>query len=141
MYVREIMSPKVEWVTEDITLQDAAKKMKKLRIGCLPVKAGKSDKLLGMITDRDITCRAVADGADPTITLVGEIMSKSAVYCFDDQDVGDAAQIMEAKKVHRLPVMDHAENMIGMLSLTDLALYASRDLSAEVLEAVSKYTH
>jgi len=143
MLVREIMSPNVETVTPELTLQQAAKKMRDLNIGCLLVQEskGKGDKLIGIITDRDITCRAVAEGANPETTYISDIMSMGAAFCFDDQKLEDCAQIMEAKKVHRLPVKDHSKTVIGLVSLTDLALKGSKELSAEILGEVSKYAH
>jgi len=141
MFVREIMSPNVECVSPGMSLADAAKLMKTRDIGCLLIEGAEGGKLIGIVTDRDITCRAIAEGANPVTTTIGEIMTKNAVYCFDDQDVEDVAQLMEAKKVHRLPVMDHYEHMIGLVSLTDLARHTSQELSGQVLKAVSKYSH
>jgi len=139
MFVREIMSPCVEAVSPDMLIEDAAKKMRDAHIGCLLVEGKKSDEMMGIVTDRDITCRATAQGKDPKKTTVGDVMSKDPVYCFDDQDVADVAQVMEAKKVHRLPVMDHFEHVIGMVSVSDMAIKGARDLSAEVLNAITDY--
>jgi CBS domain-containing protein len=138
MQVKDIMSKKVTWVGPELTLKKAAKKMVDLDIGCLPV--GKDDRLIGMITDRDITCRAVANGRDPAKATVADAMTKGIRYCFDDQDVADAAQLMEKRQIHRLPVLNRKKRMIGMLSLGDLALHAPHELTAEVVEAVSRPT-
>ncbi len=135
--VREIMSKEVTWVGPDVSLQDAAKKMRELDIGCLPV--GKDDRLVGMITDRDIACRAVAQGVDPSKTPINEAMSKGITYCFDDQDVGEAAHLMEKKQIHRLPVLNRKKRMVGMLSLGDISLHASHELTGEVVEAISQH--
>ncbi len=137
MKVREAMSKKVTWVSPELTLRQAAKKMRDLDVGCLPV--GKDDRLVGMITDRDIACRAVAKGWDPEKKTVKEAMSKGIVYCFDDQDMDQAAEIMEHKQLHRLPVLNRQKRMVGILSLGDLALHASSQLSGEVVEAVSRH--
>jgi CBS domain-containing protein len=105
--VKEIMSKNVTWVGPDLSLQDAAKKMRELDIGCPPI--GKDDRLIGMITDRDIARRAVADGDDPAKTMIAETMSKGVTYCFEDQDVSEAAHLMEQKQIHRLPVIEPPE--------------------------------
>jgi CBS domain-containing protein len=137
MRVQEIMSKKVTWVSPDLSLEQAAQKMRDLDIGCLPV--GNADRLVGMITDRDIACRAVAKGSDPAKTTIGNTMSKGVTYCFDDQDVTEAAQLMEKKQIHRLPVLDRNKRMVGILSLGDVALHASHELTGEVVEAVSRH--
>jgi CBS domain-containing protein len=134
--VREIMAKEVTWVGPDVSLQEAAKKMRDLDIGCLPV--GKDDRLIGMITDRDIACRAVAEGSDPAGTPISEAMSKGIAYCFEDQDVSEAAKLMEQKQIHRLPVLNRKKRMIGMLSLGDIGRNASHELTGEVVEAISR---
>jgi CBS domain-containing protein len=102
MQVKDIMTPKVELVGPELTIQEAAKIMRDGNIGSLPV--GEDDRLIGMVTDRDITCRAVADGSDPAKTKIRDIVSKKITYCFDDQDVADAAHLMEEKHIRRLAV-------------------------------------
>jgi CBS domain-containing protein len=97
--------------------------------------------VIGMITDRDITCRAIAEGRDPATTMVADVMSTDVVSCFDDQDVTDAAHLMEEKQVHRLPVLNHDNDLVGVLALADLALHSPHELSGEVIEAVSKHVH
>ena len=134
--VKDIMSKNVTWVGPDLSLQDAAKKMRELDIGCLPV--GKDDRLIGMITDRDIACRAVADGDDPAETVIAETMSKGVTYCFEDQDVSEAAHLMEQKQIHRLPVLNRQKRMVGMVSLGDIGLHAPHELAGEVVEAVAR---
>jgi len=137
MQVKEIMTKKVTWIDPDVSLKAAAKKMRDLDVGCLPV--GAKDRLVGMITDRDIACRAVAKGRDPAKTTIGKVMSKGITYCFDDQDVKDAAQLMEKKQIHRLPVLNRDKRMVGILSLGDLALHAPHNLTGEIVEAVSRH--
>jgi CBS domain-containing protein len=130
------MSKKVTWVGPELTLDQAAKKMLDLDIGCLPV--GQNDRLVGMITDRDIACRAVAKGLEPGKTTVDDAMSKGISYCFEDEEVGQAAQLMEKKQIHRLPVLNREKRMVGILSLGNIALRASHELTGEVVEAVSR---
>lgn len=141
MKVKDIMSSKVEWAEADASITEIARKMRDLDIGCLPVRERADGKLIGMITDRDITCRAVATGRDLSTMKVSDVMSKGAVTCFDDQNVTDAAHLMEEKQLHRLAILDHKnKQMLGMLSLADVALHASRELSGEVIEAISRPT-
>ena len=135
--VAAIMSKDVAWVGPDMSLQEAAQKMRALDIGCLPV--GKDDRLIGMVTDRDIACRAVAEGEDPAKTPVSEAMSKGVIYCFDDQDIGEASHLMEKKQIHRLPVLNRQKRMVGIVSLGDLGLHVSHELTGEVVAAISQH--
>lgn len=91
-----------------------------------------------MITDRDIACRAVAKGDDPAKTPIREAMSKGVTYCFDDQEVGEAAHLMEKKQLHRLPVLNRQKRMVGMLSLGDIGLHTTHELTGEVVAAISQ---
>ncbi len=138
MLVKDIMTSKVESIGPDLSLRDVAVKMRDLKIGSLPV--WKNGELLGMITDRDICCRAVAEGRDPTETRVRDVMSKNPAYCFDDQDVADAAHVMEQKHVRRLAVLDRSKAMVGFLSVDDLAR-SSHELAGGVLETASAAYH
>lgn len=135
MKVSEIMTPNAQWVGPDVSIQDLAEKMRKDDIGSLPV--GENDRLIGMVTDRDIVCRAVAKGVDPAKTTARQVMSKTITYCFDDQDVDDAAHVMEQKHIRRLAVLNRKKRLVGILSLDDVATHCSHDLSGEVLAAVS----
>ena len=135
MLVKDAMSPQVEWIAPDICLRDTAKKMETTGVGSLPVE--ENDKLIGIITDRDITCRAVAEARDAATTSVREVMSKEITFCYDDQDVAEAAKIMEEKQIRRLPVLDRDERLVGILTLTDLALNAEQELADQVTEAVA----
>lgn len=136
MQIKEIMSKKVAWVPPTASLQTAAQKMRDLNVGCLPVE--ENERVVGMLTDRDIACRAVADGRDPSKVTVRDIMSSGIMSVFEDQDVKEAALTMEQKRVHRLPVLDRGNKVVGLLSLSDLALHAPRELSGEVMEVVSR---
>ena len=106
-------------------------------VGPLPVCDG--DRLIGMLTDRDITVRAVAAGRDPRMTHVRDIMTLDVVYGFEDQDVEDAARLMEQYQIRRLPVLNRSQQLVGMVALGDLAVHAgTRPVAAEVLEQVSE---
>ena len=141
MLVREIMSANVEWVGADQPVAKVARKMRDLKIGCLPVRQNAESEILGLITDRDIATRCVAEGLDPVDATAFEVMSMDAAYCFDDQEVIDAIRIMEKKCVHRLPVLNRDKAMVGMLSLSDLAAHCSDDLCKDVARAASAYAH
>jgi CBS domain-containing protein len=136
MQVKEIMSKHVTWARPTMTLQEAAKKMRDQYIGCLPVR--KDGSLVGMITDRDIVCRAVAKGDGAGKATIASAMSKSVTTCFDDQSVEEAARLFEKQQIYRLPVLNRKKQMVGILSLSDLALHAPHKLTGEVLEAVSQ---
>jgi len=137
MRVCEVMTQGAECTQPDTTLADAAQRMKSLNVGALPVC--EADRLVGLITDRDITVRATAQGCDPRATTVREAMTPDIVYCFDDQLVGDAARIMEDHQIRRLPVLGGDERLVGILSLGDIAVKSGDDrLSGEALEQVSE---
>lgn len=136
MFVQEAMTDRALWITPDITLIQAARKMRDENIGCLPV--GENDRLIGMITDRDLACRAVAEGADPARTKVRDVMTRGIAYCFADDNVTDAIQRMEEKRIHHMPVLNSQKRMVGILSLSDLALRAPLDLSREVFRLASR---
>lgn len=138
MFVKEIMTPEAGCVGPEMCLQDLAGKMREMDVDCLPVMNG--ERLVGMITDRDITYRAVADGRDPTATTVRDVMSTEISSCFDDQHVGDAARIMAEKHVRRLLVLDHDEKMVGILALGDLSRRPSQQLPPEaIIDAFDEY--
>ena len=136
MQVKDIMTRGAEVVRPDATLQEAANKMKSLDIGPLPVCDG--DKVVGMLTDRDITVRATAEGLDPKQTRVREVMSKELITCLEDQDVKEAAELMQSKQIRRVPILNKDKRLVGMLSLGDLA-HRTQDskLAGKTLEEVS----
>src|SRR4051794_4981629 len=137
MQVREVMTHHVEVVRPDTTLQEAAQKMKALDVGPLPVCDG--ERLVGMLTDRDITVRAVAEGRDPKSTPVREAMTPEVHYCFEDEDVAEAARVMKDREVRRLLVVNRDKRLVGMLSLGDLAVgVGDEQISSETLERVSE---
>lgn len=141
MLVRDIMTPSVECTCPDTSLQEAARRMKELDVGSLPV-CGENERLEGILTDRDIAIRCVAEGKDPCATQVRDVMTPGILYCFDDQDLGDAVSLMENKQVRRLVVLDRNKRLIGIVSLGDLAVKGGDDeLSGEVIEAVSEPVH
>jgi CBS domain-containing protein len=137
MQVKEVMTRGVECVSPDATLQEAARKMKDLDVGPLPICD--NDRLAGMVTDRDITVRAVAEGKDPRNTPVREVMTPGINYCFEDDDVASAARQMKEKQIRRLVVLNREKRLVGIVSLGDLAVETGDDhLSGETLERVSQ---
>jgi CBS domain-containing protein len=136
MLVRDAMTSKAEWITPDLPIREVAARLCAQQIGCLPV--GENDRLIGMITDRDLVRRGVATGADPSATSAREVMSKGIVYCFDDEPVESATRLMEKRQVHHLPVLNREKRMIGILSMGDLALKGSREIFGEVFKLASR---
>ncbi|HEU4746288.1 MAG TPA: CBS domain-containing protein [Anaerolineales bacterium] len=137
MKLSEIMTRDVVVMQPDDSLQSAAKKMRDRNIGFLPVCDG--EELIGVISDRDITIRALADGMDVNIMLGRDLMTVPAIYCFDDQDVSEAAKIMEENQIRRLVVLSREDKrLVGVVSLGDVARNESADRSGQVLQKVSE---
>jgi CBS domain-containing protein len=118
MNVREAMTRDVRLAYPEQTIQQAAQLMAELDVGALPVEDG--DRLVGMITDRDIAIRAVAQGEGPD-TPIREVMSTDVKYCYEDQTVEEIVQNMGDLQIRRLPVVDRNKRLVGILSLGDLA--------------------
>ena len=119
MLLKEIMTTDVEVIEPETSITNAAKKMRSLDVGALPVCDGR--RLLGMVTDRDITIRATAEARNPDSTFVRDCMSPEIVYCFDDQDVEEAERVMQEKQIRRLPVLTRDKQLAGIVALGDLA--------------------
>jgi CBS domain-containing protein len=111
--------------------------MREHDIGAIPI--GENDRLIGMVTDRDIVCRCIAAGLDPTTATARDVMTEGIIFCLDNQELDDAARIMEAKQVRRLPVINNKKRMIGILSLGDVYHAGPRAVSGEVMHAVSQH--
>ena len=135
MKVREAMHKGVEWVAPTTSVAELAKLMNRHDIGAIPI--GENDRLIGMVTDRDIVCRCVGEGKDPSKTTARDVMTKGIVWCRDEEELDDATRVMEDKRIRRLPVIDKQKRMVGMLSLGDVSHAGSQELSGEVLQAVS----
>lgn len=137
MKLSEIMTRDVVVMQPDDSLQSAAKKMRDRNIGFLPVCDG--EELLGVISDRDLTIRALADGMDVNIMLGRDLMTAPAIYCYDDQDIDEVAKIMEENQIRRLVVLSREDKrLVGVVSLGDLARNESADRSGKVLQKVSE---
>jgi CBS domain-containing protein len=135
MKVKEIMTPDVRIASPKDTLQRAAQMMEETDCGVLPV--GEDDRLVGMVSDRDITIRAVARGKAPDECTVGEVMSSDVKYIYDDETLEDASRNMSEQQVRRLPVLNRKKRLVGILSLGDLALNA-KDNAGKALKDVSQ---
>jgi CBS domain-containing protein len=137
MKVSEILTPDPQCVSPDTTLTTAAQKMKSLDVGLLPIC--QEDRLVGTVTDRDIVVRAIATGVNPNTTTIRDVMSPEVVYCFEDEEVEEAAQLMEQRQIRRLPVLNGEKRLVGILSLGDIAVRNQQDkLAGEVLERISE---
>ncbi len=137
MKVKDAMHKGAEWIGPQTPVAEVAKTMRDLDIGAIPV--GENDRLIGMVTDRDIACRGCTDGKDLSALTARDVMSKGILYCNESEDLEDAMRIMEQKQVRRLPVINDRKRMVGMLSLGDVADAASHELSGEVIAAVSAH--
>jgi len=138
MQVREIMTDEVQLAEPTMTLRDAAVLMRDGDFGILPV--GENDRLIGTITDRDITVRAVAEGRDPTRTTVRDAMSDGVRYCFDDQTTEEAVEVMSSAQIRRLPVLDREKRLVGIVAIGDLATKGSDEYTlTEALSGVSEH--
>lgn len=135
MLVKEAMSRDVRIVTPGQKLQDAARLMLDLDIGALPV--GEDDKLVGMITDRDIAVRGVALGKSAS-ALVSEVMSHDVRYCYEDEDTAHIAMNMSEQQIRRLPVVNRDKRLVGILSLADLVISAKSGAATAALSGISQ---
>lgn len=137
MQVREAMTSDVKLVDSHQSIQDAARMMAECNVGSLPV--GDNGRLVGMITDRDIAIRGVAQGLSPDV-LVRDLMSADPVCAYEDDDVQAIAQIMADRQVRRLPVLNREDQLVGMVSLGDLSREGKREAASEALQGVSAET-
>ena len=137
MKVKDVMHKGAAYVAPDTLVSAIAKQMRDADVGALPVKA--EGLLVGIVTDRDITCRALADGKDPGRMTAKDVMTSKVVCCAPEDDIAQAIKTMETKRIRRLPVTDGDENVIGIVSLGDISHKVGKELSGEVLRAVSAH--
>lgn len=136
--VKEVMTDTCEWIAPDTPCADAAKKMRDQDIGFLPV--GEGDRLIGMVTDRDITIRCTAEGKDPKTTQVRNVMTEKTYYCFDDESVDDVCANMGDIQVRRLPVVNRDKRLVGIISLGDVAQAAPKAKVGEAQQQITAQT-
>ena len=134
--LRDVMTTGVETVAPGDTIRFAAEKMEALDVGSLPVCDG--ERLVGVLTDRDIAIRAVASGRDPNRTAVIETMTPELVYGRAEQAIEEAVELMREHEIRRLPVVDDSRRLVGIVALADLATRSDASIAGDALEAVSK---
>jgi CBS domain-containing protein len=137
MNIKDIMTTEVQVLEPNDTLQTAAQKMRGHDIGLLPICD--NDRLVGVVSDRDLAIRATAEGLDPRSTKVSQIKSDDVAYCYDDQSVEEAARVMQERQIRRLVVLDRKDKrMVGIVALGDVATNGTSKTAGEVLEVVSE---
>lgn len=138
MQVQDVMTRDVATINPDQTVEKAARLMAELDVGALPV--GENDRLVGVITDRDIAVRGLAQGKGPK-TKVRDVMTPEIKYCFVDQDLDEIATNMAEIQVRRLPVVDRDKRLVGILSLSDLAISGNTEPAIEALDGICRPTN
>ena len=136
MNVKEVMSGYVQWISPEISISEVAHIMRDNRIGCVPV--GENDRLVGMITDRDITCRAVAAGDDLPAVTARDVTSKGCSFASRMRASTRPFDCMREKEVHHLTVLNRQKRMVGVVSLGDLALRGDQATRAEVVQLAAR---
>lgn len=139
MKIRDVMTEVVDLVDPETKITDAARKMRDNDVGALPV--GDGDHLVGLLTDRDIVVRAIAESKDPGSYTVRETMSERIFYCFDDQTAGEVAANMGEIQIRRLPVVDRDKRLVGIVSLGDLSTGGANREAGEALGRISEAAH
>jgi CBS domain-containing protein len=135
MQIARIMTRKVDRVTPETPISEAARKMREDDVGALPVE--QDDRLVGMLTDRDIVVRVLGNGADAAKAKVRDAMSDKVLYVFDDEEADDVARNMSEAQVRRMPVVNRDKRLVGIVSLGDLAGHIRADAAARALQGVS----
>jgi len=139
MKIRDILTKNPEVIHPDTPICEAARKMRQCHIGMLPVCDG--ERLIGSLTDRDLAIRAVAEGADPLQTKVRQVMTSKVYYCHEDDDLDEAARVMENHQIRRLPIINREKQLVGIISVGDLAVRTHDErLVEEVMERVCEPT-
>lgn len=138
MKVKDAMHKGVDWVSSDTPITELAKLMCEHDIGAIPI--GENDRLIGMVTDRDIVCKGLAqESLDLRGATARDVMTSGIHCCGEDEDLAKAVRHMESLKVRRLPVVNKNKRMVGILSLGDIGRLASSDLLSEWVKSVSAH--
>ncbi|MGP9818538.1 CBS domain-containing protein [Salinarimonas sp. NSM] len=135
MNIERVMHEGADTITPETPVAAIAALMKTSDIGALPVR--EKDRVVGIVTDRDLAIRALADGRDVSRLTARDVMTADIVSCRADQSIEDAIHVMEEKKIRRMPVVDRDARLVGMLALGDIAHHVSRELGGELLHAVA----
>jgi CBS domain-containing protein len=138
MKISEVMTRDVEIASPEDTIHTAARMMADTGAGALPI--GENDRLVGMVTDRDITIRAVAEGRSPDECKLREVMTAEVRYIFEDEDVAEAAHKMAEWQVRRLPVLNREKRLVGIISTGDLAFSGEKEHVGEAMEGIAQPT-
>ena len=136
MKVKEVMHKGVEWREPDTSVAELARVMAAEDIGAIPI--GENDRLVGMVTDRDIAIRAFKN-ADASNKTARDVMTEGVIYCMENENIEDAIRLMEQKEIRRLPVINDNKRMVGILSLGDVSHAVNQSLSGELIRAVSDH--
>lgn len=139
MKIQEVMTPDVSYVEPDTPILEIARKMRESDIGSTPVI--EHDRLVGMVTDRDIVVRVIADGRPVQTATARDAMSPGILYCFDDESVEDVLEKMGDQQIRRLPVVNRDKRLVGVVSLGDLSLTGKRKRAGEALQEISQPGH
>ncbi|MCB1669638.1 MAG: CBS domain-containing protein [Gammaproteobacteria bacterium] len=139
MKIKDAMTEDVTLLAPDSTLQDAALRMGELDCGFLPVHDGEANRLIGVITDRDVVIRAVAQGCDPKATKIDSLITDKVLYCYAEDSLEEASASMRDQGVYRLIVLDNSENkqLCGIISLGDVLRHGETGLAASAAEAIT----
>jgi CBS domain-containing protein len=139
MKIKDVMTPDVSFVRPDTSILEIARKMREGDIGSTPVL--ENERLVGMVTDRDIVVRAIAEGGDVRTKTARDAMSPGILYCYADDSVESVLDNMGDQQIRRLPVVDSDKRLVGVVSLGDLALSGKRKAAGEALQEISQPQH
>ena len=139
MRIQDVMTADVSFVRPDTPILEIARKMRDGDIGATPVV--EDERLVGMVTDRDVVVRVIAEGGDVRIKTARDAMSPGILYCFADDSVENVLDNMGDQQIRRLPVVDRDKRLVGVVSLGDLALSGKRKAAGEALQEISQPTH
>lgn len=138
MRVKDVMHKGVDWVSPDTPVTEIAKLMKEHDVGCIPI--GEDDRLIGMVTDRDIVCKGLAGkDFDPSRTMARDVMTAGIHCCRDEDDLAKAVHHMETLKIRRLPVINKSKRMVGMITLGDVGQFVGSDLLSGCVKSISAH--
>jgi CBS domain-containing protein len=136
MQLKDVMTNQVRTISTEATVQEAARKMDDENVGALPICDG--GQLVGIVTDRDIVVRSISAGRDPSTTPIRDVMTAPVIYGLDEQSVEEAAEIMKRHPIRRLPVLDHAHRLVGMITADDLIGEAPHVSTADMMRTISE---
>jgi CBS domain-containing protein len=139
MKVGEVMTPGVYTTSPDDTVQTAAQTMADLDTGVLPI--GEDNCLIGILTDRDLSTRVVAEARDPATTIVRDVMSREVRYCCEEDSIEEVAAKMSEWQLRRLPVLSEEHRLVGIISVGDIARQANPQIAGAALSGIAKPTH